>query len=867
MRTTMLNRLIFLLACLLPLWANGQILLQDNFSDGDLLNPNWLGDVDNFIVNSEQMLQLNAPEAGNSTISLVAQTVSDQSVSFEFLVQFPFALSASNYAAIELSGRHANGDAAFYQLRIGGISGNDDALVFSTSSTDVIAIPLINGIVGALGGTSINSRIRLSRGIDNIWTLEADHSGGNNFQLEGSAQDLVIEPAALQKFSLTCIYTATRTTAFSFDDFLVGPVTPDTMAPFIDQAFIEGPSSIRLIFSEPVLSNPIDQLANYQFNIASPQLSSVMASEGSVRLNFDGPLPAGVEMEVSVNQIIDCSGNEATDLIASFFITPTVVPSSDNLIITEFMADPTPVVGLPEAEYVEIFNRGTTTIALDGLQIATASTTRPVVPFSLEPGQYAIILRPEDINSFPTDLRLGITPSMPTLVNGSGTIRLLFNGQLIQELNYNPSWFDDPSKADGGYSLELSDPYTNDFNCAGLWAASRDPRGGTPGQQNSVIGLAIDTLGPSILAAGFLQSSIEISFSEQLAESVTVEAFSLSPDLGILQLNATSDPNTYQLEISNLPSSGQVYTLSLSDEVSDCAGNTLAGSSSVQLGLAEIASPGDVVINEILFNPYTAGVDFVEVFNCSDKILRINGWNLLNESSTSSNNRQVVNSNTLLLPGGFLVFTPDEENILRNYPDQAQRQFLVRNTLPSLPDDAGNLTILNQNAEELDRFDYTEDMHSGLLSDLNGVSLERINTKAATQQAGNWFSAASQVGYATPTRPNSQTRNLPSDTENFFFLEDNILSPDGDGFQDALLIYYNTPSAGWNARLRILDANGRLVKILRPSDLLAGSGTLIWDGSRDDGQRARTGAYVILVERFHPDGSTANEKLVVVVAN
>lgn len=861
--------LLFLLFCMLPLWLQSQVLIQDDFSDGDLLNPTWIGDVDKFTVNAEGMLQLNDTGAGNSMISLVAQAVTDQAVSYEFLVNFPFALSSSNFPAILLTGIGEFGDASSYQLTIGGISGDNDALEFTASQADVSAIPLISGTQGALGGSPINARIRLSRSADNIWTLEADYNGGTDFQLEGTAQDINTAPANLQKFSLFCQYTATRATAFSFDDFIIGPVLPDTLAPSISQAELIGNNSVEVLFSEPVLPEPINQVSNYQFNIGSPALTALTVGESSVRLLFDGPLPAGVDMQLTIGRVVDCSGNEASDLSASFFIPPTATPSASNIVITEFMADPTPEVGLPNAEYVEIFNRGDTLVTLEDLRISTGGTQQNITAAPLEPGQYLLIVRPADAASFPSGLRLGIA-NTPALVNGSGQIRLHAGEQVIQELNYRPDWFDDPSKADGGYSLELTDPYADNLNCAGLWAASRDPLGGTPGRQNSVIGLAIDTIGPELLTAFFVEGGIEISFSKTLAASISPSDFILNPDLGLESLEALGE-NSYLLRTQNEPQSGQVYSLTVSEGLEDCAGNPTAGNRSLELGLAEEALPGDVVINEILFNPYVGGVDFVEVFNCSDKILSVNGWSLLNEATTSSNNRQNIRSNALLLPGGFLVFTPDVENILENYPEQAQREFLVRNDLPSLPDDAGNLTLLSPTAELLDQFDYTEEMHSQLISDQNGISLERISSKAPTQQAGNWFSAASSVGYATPTRPNSQTRATDNpggaDQDGFFFLEEDILSPNGDGFQDALLIQYLTPGPGWNARLRIFDANGRQVKILRRSELLAGSGSIIWDGSREDGQRARSGIYVVLIERFNPDGSTANEKLVAVVSN
>jgi hypothetical protein len=214
-----------------------------------------------------------------------------------------------------------------------------------------------------------------------------------------------------------------------------------------------------------------------------------------------------------------------------------------------------------------------------------------------------------------------------------------------------------------------------------------------------------------------------------------------------------------------------------------------------------------------------------------------------------------------------VVLTPDRLNVLENYtvPNPGA---LLQNTLPSMADDEGNITILNPALEVLDALTYSDEWHSSLLSDENGVSLERLRADAATQNQGNWFSAATAAGYGTPTGPNSQNRqDIPTPEEDAFFqLVEGKVSPDGDGFQDVLELSYTTDRAGYVAQLRIFDAQGRPVAQTNKLELLAGAGTVIWDGTTTDGKRARIGIYVLMVELFTPQGETVQEKHPFVVA-
>lgn len=842
--------------------------ISDDFSDGDLFNPSWEGDLDDFAVENEQ-LRLQAADAGESFIFLTATTATEEAVTYEFFTLLDFAPSASNFATIELAGLAPDGEAVSYTLRVGGISGDQDALVLSVDYNGTNT-PLIMGTAGAVGTAPAQARIRLSRSAANVWTLAADYTGGTNFATEGSSSSDPVGtiPAALSSFGYRCNYTATRADAFYLDDLNIGPIVIDTEAPILLSAEVTSATQIRLEFSESLAAIPLESLSNYNITPTDPALLNATVSGSFVELDFAGPLPVGEPITVEVIAAIDNSGNQGGPFTENLTITPITVPRPGNLLITEFMADPSPPLGLPNAEYVEIYNLSDTVMNLAGLQLSSGGTPQPITAMTLEPGTYATIVDVDIAGDFAATANVIVVPSFPALTNGGDVIELTYNGQLIQQINYTDNWYDDPDRANGGYSLELTDLMAEVINCQGQWAASRSGTGGTPGQQNSVAGQRFDNVGPALLSGVFSPGGVSLLFDESLAPNTDIGAFTIEPDLGILDLIDQGD-NRYLLALDLAPENSTLYTITVTNEIQDCAGNFSAAESIINLGIAEEVELGDVVINELLFNPFVGGVDFVEIFNCSDKILDVEGWTLANNLAATGSPRERINTSTLLLPGGYLVFTPSPENILANYPDQAQLRFLIDQRLPSLPDDMGNISLEAPDGSTLDSFDYNEDQHSALIGDEDGVSLERINPKGITQSDGNWFSAASRVGFATPTRVNSQRRDVvaPAEGNDFFFLDEDIVSPDGDGFQDVLLINYEAPTPGWNARIRIFDANGRLVKVLSRTELLAGSGSIIWDGTTDDNLKAKTGIYVLLIERFEPAGGVETEKLVAVVAN
>ncbi|MOA03096.1 hypothetical protein D3C78_1225800 [compost metagenome] len=156
-------------------------------------------------------------------------------------------------------------------------------------------------------------------------------------------------------------------------------------------------------------------------------------------------------------------------------------------------------------------------------------------------------------------------------------------------------------------------------------------------------------------------------------------------------------------------------------------------------------------------------------------------------------------------------------------------------------------------------------MHFALINDPKGVSLERVSLSRATNAPGNFHSASSTVGYATPGYQNSQAQH--DDTINDeISLSSSIISPDNDGQDDILSINYHFRENGLVVNIFVYDRNGQMIKRLANNLLLGTEGSIVWDGLTDSLQPAFIGPHLLLIEIFNATGTIRRYKKSVVVA-
>ena len=638
--------------------------------------------------------------------------------------------------------------------------------------------------------------------------------------------------------------------------------TPDQTPPEFRSLSIDQGNVITIRFSEPLDQASVANIVP-TFN-PELQVAAVFPVRPEViSIELIPSLEIGVTYNLSLSGILDCSGNNANLIELEILVGRS--PVENEILISELMVDPAPSAGLPEAEYFELYNNSDAAIELKDCNFSGYIFEES---FVLSEGEYAFFTSISNQILF-----LGL-PNARFLENFSTSFftnsgkELVFqnpNGVLIDQVNYSVDWYNDTQKEDGGFSLErinLSEPCRGADN----WDASNSEIGGTPGQQNSVFDQSPDEIEPKIKAV-FAQSEnlIEVRLNEVLDSlSIFTTDISVSPDLvtGAI-LNSPPDYNSIFIEVPDGLVEGVRYTLTISG-ISDCSGNLLEQSDSFPFALQQEAEDGDLLINEVLFNPRTSGRDYVEIYNTSDKNIGLQNWRLQNGDMTS---RIISKDPIIIYPGQHLALTDDVVATTQEYPLSAAfpENFLEMESLPSYNNGDGTVILADRFDQAVDRFDYLEEYHFPLLSSVDGVSLERLSYTRPTNEEGNWSSASEKVGFATPGYVNSQF--LPEGRANAKFeLQDEVFSPDNDGFEDVLLINYALDRPDYLATIRIFDRRGRVIRGLTNNLLLGTDGTIAWDGTTDDRSKARIGPHIVLVEIFSPDGDTETFKIPCVVA-
>ncbi len=537
-------------------------------------------------------------------------------------------------------------------------------------------------------------------------------------------------------------------------------------------------------------------------------------------------------------------------------------PEPREVVVNEILYAPSP----SQNEFIELYNRSPQPVDLSTLSFSdnreepnTITATSTLLP----PGGYAVLVRDATLfaAAFP-DVPF-LTPPNWDALNNSGDAVVLYRGStVIDRVPYAPDW-----GGSDGRSLERIDP-ASPSDQSRNFGSSADPRGATPGRENSLF--APDRVPPiAVFAAVPAPDTVLAVFDEPIAQPPP-DAFSL--DDGTSPTAVRHGPADDRVR---LPFARPVTGLHLRIEgVRDLVGNALSDTS---IALAYPPADGDLALSEIMFDPRADDFDnrpnqpeYFEITNRSSRALSMRGlfWTDVPDETGAADTMRIGDRVLKTLPpGGWAVVyaEPEPANdpaadgaLAASFPKIDFRSASVT-LLPipraslSLRNDGDLIRLHASDGRPIATVNYRPDWHVSSLADASGVALERISLTAPAAARTNWTSSVASAG-GTPGRPNSVRVASDATSEQRLTVTPSPFSPDGDGIDDVTRIAFRLNTDVATVRVRIYDAAGRHVRTLEESRIVGRTGELLWDGRGDGGRSLRIGIYVILFEALDAQG-------------
>lgn len=343
-----------------------------------------------------------------------------------------------------------------------------------------------------------------------------------------------------------------------------------------------------------------------------------------------------------------------------------------------------------DLEYVELYNRGSSTINLSGWYLLddNDSHTKCVLSGTLAPGAYLVIARivyqfqlayPTVNNFFPTGYGSG--SDAWAFGNGGDAVRL-FNdlGELVDIVTYDDSngW---PTAADGnGPSLELINPaYDNALPTA--WRSST-VTGGTPGRINSVY---------TTNAAPVCKNGVRLIDLPTNADAVPIAVYAYDlEDLVAVKLMYSTGSNYITVTMNDQGNAGDavagdsIFTAVIPAQSSGtvvkyyCIASDLMGQTNTWPNNAptnyraytvDYRPPALLITEAMAANSHTLADEFgeyddwFEIYNNDSRVVNLRGMYV---SSSLNNSMAFELPNLNLNPGEYLLVWADDDVVQGN---------------------------------------------------------------------------------------------------------------------------------------------------------------------------------------------------------
>lgn len=805
-----MKQIILFLLLLLPVCAFAQ--LEESF-DGPEINSAWRGARDSFMINKEGRLQPNVHPAVSGKLTLGLDILYAADMQWEFDIYMENSPSDENKARIYL---YKESDVKYYYVQIGysgnskiGLRCNGEKDMFSRAENSFKEVPLL-------------LHVKITLEANEHWKMYTRQNDETYYREEGGCSFPILAPQEGGQFTLTLYYSKTRSKLFSIDNIKVShTITPTVTTPDPDDPDPEDPlpppmeedlpqlidliplstSCLQFVFDKPVLyTEAVFTISD----IGNAERTTYADDSCVVKASFLAEMMPGNQYTISYKGVTNLSGQVLPDF-------------SQEVTLEESDEDEDEDDGDGEEEEEgEVIKPGTVLIneiMADPKGLTDLPETEYVELYnasgktiSLTDWQFSYggKAKPLDVIELPADGYAVLYRSGRDITVDSQGIKvpldnfpsaLSNSGKELQLLDPSGGVIDEVAYA-------KAKPAVSWERTAEGWLLSSDLRGGTPGAKNSTSGEEPDE-----------------------PDTPTPPEEPEEPE----------DPEEPSVPVDPVDPEEPAIML---------------------------IQPGEIIFNELLPDPASGGSEYFELYNRSDDALSLAGLAVaVRKTDGSLSTRYPLASVTRLIePEGYALLTKNKEGVASFYLISAPEVLYELTKLPVLANTSSTLVLFRIKDEVvIDEVSYSSKWHASSIKDEKGVSLERIDPDATTQDPANWTSASASSGYGTPGYSNSQYgASIPEEPTG---IEVPVLVEGSDSY----MITYHLDQPGYNCRIFIFDTSGRRIAEIANHELLGAEGRLTWDGLSLSGRRLQTGVYIFYAELYHTTGKALKYKKVFLV--
>ena len=507
-------------------------------------------------------------------------------------------------------------------------------------------------------------------------------------------------------------------------------------------------------------------------------------------------------------------------------------------------------------EYVELFNTGPVGVDLTGYALELIDglsggirTLWVAGDGIIIPSGAVILISGENI---PSGSGLELSGSIE---NGPDAVRLVSWDGTVDLVGYGDCDYCEGEPAEdvpSGLSLSRKpDGKDTDTNAGDFVAA-----GPTPGERNFYdIDLGLSIVDTSILpcAGGAILFAVSIEnrgikpFQDSFAVTARIEGDARCDDrtMGPVELD-TGVEIIVELMIGATPIGPFVLTAFV-----DAPDDQNPGNDTVSVTV--VSSPGSLIINEIMYRPFSGGSEWVELLCRGPQACSLAGWSICDATGTA---RLITGGDYAIEPGGYCILAQDTALFLLDHPGCRAAVIGLDGGWPWLNDsDSGEIAdiveLRNEHDVLIERIEYSD-----LLGDERGRSIERFSSDVCSNYPGGLWHRCIAPDGSTPGADNS-TRSVQAHPVPSLNIDPDPFDPAAHGTA-AISGRIAEDESGFIVRIFSID--GREVIRLFAEEGGAKVFSCCWDGRDRDGDIVETGLYICVAEYLRRGGGVCRRE-------